>query len=337
MGSVLNSISFVTGPLGSGKSYFAQKMVVDYLAAGKIVATNYDLTGPWWAAIPHYDKSAMGLRGRDRVLYWQDVISRAYRYDVQDDLFDWKPFGSKPSGEDLGLLVLDEGGLNMNSRLYQMRQKKEKDLYEGNPIKSLQFYINMRKRGWTCLILAHDSGHLDNQVQSMGGGVIKLRNYARMKMPLLGIKISKKPKFNARFFTPDVSSTIPEHRMIYGLDVRIANTYRSQGEFEFDPESRGIRLQVEELPFGNWHVNPGELVPRLRRAGTEGRQAPVPARHEPKALKHRRLRRLLLRVLSPSSARTPSITGTTNSLPVQSCEIENKKGADGTAPRKAHG
>lgn len=293
--SVLNSISFVTGPLGCGKSYFAMKHVIEYLAAGKIVATNFDLTGGWWMVARHYGAKSKRLSGRAAYDWSTECMERAYRFDVQDDLYD---FDLPGSGEDRGLLVLDEAGLNMNSRLYQLRQKKDKDLHN-NPIKSLEFYINMRKRGWTCLVLAHSSEHVDNQVQSMGGGIIKLRNFARVKVPVVGISLAKNPRFLARYFTPDISSTIPEYRQIYGLDKRIADCYQSMQTFDFQPESLGLRLQRE-----GWILTPPNdgcdieaLRAAWRGATPRERRSPAPAEAQPPTF--RRLRRAMLKVLSP--------------------------------------
>ena len=304
---VLNSISFVTGPLGCGKSYFAQKHVIEYLGAGKVVATNFDLTGEWFEVAR---RRAAGHRDHDTgevYSWWQDVFTRAYRYDVMDDLYDFVPPGPR-NVEDRGLLVLDEGGLNMNSRLYAMRQKKDAEKYEGNPIKALQFYINMRKRGWTCLILAHSSEHIDNQVQSMGGGIIKLRNYARIKIPWVGVPVAKHPKFNARYFTPDVSGSIPEHRQFYGLDKKIASTYKSEGEFEFMPESRGLRLQREPGPLGRAADGLGDEVAALRDAGGVARERRAARGSQHGRAKLPRLRRLVLSVLSPAEARRSAAT-----------------------------
>ncbi len=299
---VLNSISFVTGPLGCGKSYFAQKHVIEYLAAGKTVACNFDLCGRWFEVARRGASGADKHDVGDKYTWWQDCFARAYRYDVMDDLYDFTPPGPR-NVEDRGLLVLDEAGLNMNSRLYALRQKQDAEKYEGNPIKALQFYINMRKRGWTCLILAHSSAHVDNQVQSMGGGIIKLRNYARIKIPWVGVPVSKKPKFNARYFTPDVSGTVPEFRQFYGLDPKIASTYRSEGEFEFMPESRGLRLQREPGPLGRSADGlEGEMAAlRGARAGERERPGAGPPQHGP--VSHPALRRLVRRFLSPSESR----------------------------------
>ena len=298
--AVLNSISFVTGPLGCGKSYFAQKQVIEYLGAGKIVATNFDITADWWEVARLRAPGARRHDPGEKYTWWQDCMSRAFRYDVMDDLYDFVPPGPT-NVEDRGLLVLDEGGLNMNSRLYQLRQKQDAARYAGNPIKALQFYINMRKRGWTCLILAHSAEHIDNQVQSMGGGIIKLRNYARIKIPWVGMAVAKKPKFNARYFTPDVSSTIPEYRQFYGLDKRIASTYVSQGEFEFMPESRGIRLHRQPGPLGCSADGLDAEVEELRRRGGTGREVVPPPLVETRPLRYGVLRRAVRRVLEPLS------------------------------------
>ncbi|WP_047866724.1 zonular occludens toxin domain-containing protein [Micromonospora sp. RV43] len=256
--AVLNPITFVTGPLGCGKSYFAMKNVMEYLAAGKIVATNFDLVGDWWNTAYKMGHSPKKRSYPASEEWKQDCLSRALRFDRQDDLYDYQFDGP---GEDQGLVVLDESGLSLNARLYQMRQKQDADRYE-NPIKALQWYINMRKIGWTALILAHSSKHLDNQVQDMGGGIVKLRNFARVKLPLVGVGVTRKPRFMAAHFDPQMSSK-PIYKEHYGLRPAIANHYKSQDTFEWMPEMRGIRPHRQPGPL----LQPaGTYAEELRRA-----------------------------------------------------------------------
>lgn len=292
-GAVLNSISFVTGPLGCGKSYFAVKNVVEYGAAGKIIACNFDLQGGWWEVMRRHSKEASKLEGEEARAWGRECRSRVYRFDQMEDLYE---FALPGKGEGRGLLVLDEGGLNLNSRLYQLRQKKDAAATDGkNPIRALQFYINMRKRGWTCLILSHSAQHLDNQVQDMGGGLIKLRNFARVKAPLVGISLAKEPRFYARYFTPDISGTVPEYRQMYGLDKGIASIYKSEAEFDFMPEGEGLRLQADPDRI----ARPADGLPTPIPCGVGERpvaRAPGPP-HPARELRWKGLRRALRRVL----------------------------------------
>jgi hypothetical protein len=244
MGGVLNPINFVTGTLGCGKSYYAVKHIFRYLSDGKRIACNFDLLDDFWNTA--CGRSAVGKRlsGVARYQWGQDCRERALRFDNMDDLYQYRLPGS---GEDRGLLVFDEAGLNLNRRMSRQRSKADEERHE-NPLAAMQFYINMRKRGWTCLIIAHSAKHLDDQVQDLGGSVIRLRNFARVKMPLVGISLTKEPRFLAIHFWPEVR-TITK-REFYGLDKKIARHYRSMDEFEWAPATRGLRNQISPGPLG---------------------------------------------------------------------------------------
>lgn len=255
--SDLSPINFVTGTLGSGKSYFAMRYVRDYLREGKIVATNFELTGEWWRTWSRSSGLLARLRAdleADYMRGWE-MRDRAYRFDVPDDLYDFRLPGE---GEDRGLIVLDEGALRMNSREWASRAKDEKERY-GTGLRSLQWYINMRKLGWSCLILAHSEAQLDNQVRAMGGAIIRCRNLKKLKIPILGWNMFRKPRFVAVHIWPETKPVHIYKREIYGLDLSVARHYRSLEQFEANPQTLGIRFQsrrvkvaVNRTPFPNW-------------------------------------------------------------------------------------
>ncbi len=260
--SDLSPINFVTGTLGSGKSYFAMRYVRDYLREGKIVATNFELTGEWWRTWSKSSGLLARLRADEQADYmrgWQ-MRENAYRFDVPDDLYDFRLPGE---GEDRGLIVLDEGALRMNSREWASRAKDEKERY-GTGLRSLQWYINMRKLGWSCLILAHSEDQLDNQVRAMGGAIIRCRNLKKLKIPVVGWTMFRKPRFVAVHVWPETKPVHIYKREIYGLNLSVATHYRSLEQFEANPQTLGIRYQsrrvklaVNLTPFPNWDAVAG--------------------------------------------------------------------------------
>ncbi len=268
-----SSISFVVGPLGSGKSYFAMRYIMKYLSAGKIVACNFDLRGAWWKTLANRTfHRKWNMDDAQRYAWAQDCKTRCYRFDIQDDLYEYRLPGT---GEDRGLLVLDEAGLQMNTRMYARRQSKDKAKYgEDNALKSLEFYINMRKKGWASLVLAHSESHVDSQLRDMGGQIIKLRNLARIKIPFTPFKMARKPRFVAIHKVPDTKPPMVHKREIYGLDLPTANHYESMQEFDASPEiGQGIRLHVPSVklarpvpvPLNTWD----SLAARTRRPPTD--------------------------------------------------------------------
>lgn len=195
--TALNPITYVTGTLGSGKSYYAMRKVFEYLHAGKTVATNFDLIGDWAGTICR--------RG----------LTRRFRWDGYDR--------------------------------YRERLKLAEERH-GDKLKELEFYVNMRKIGWTTLIIAHSVAMLDDQIEALGGGVVRLRNFARVKMPLVGLPMSKNPRFLAIHYWPEVRAITG--REFYGLDLSIARHYRSMEKFVSGSQSYGLRRHVEPGPLG---------------------------------------------------------------------------------------
>ncbi len=270
--SDLSPINFVTGTLGSGKSYFAMRYVRDYLREGKVVATNFEFTGDWWRTWSKSSGVIARLRATAEADYQRgwEMRDKAFRFDVPDDLYDFRLPGD---GEDRGLIVLDEGALRMNSREWASRAKEEKERY-GTGLRSLQWYINMRKLGWSCLILAHSEEQLDNQVRAMGGAVIRCRNLKKLKLPIVGWSLFRKPRFVAVHVWPETKPVHIYKREFYGLDLSVAGHYRSLEQFEANPQTLGIRFQsrpvkvgINRTPFPNWDRaaarRPAEAV-RLR-------------------------------------------------------------------------
>jgi len=253
--SDLSPINFVTGTLGSGKSYLATRYIFKYLAAGKVVACNFDLVGPWWDTVHELRQSKLrglmeefslgpdlGIReAGERYEARAKIRELAYRFDVQDDLYDYRLPGE---GEDRGLLVLDEQALQMNSRNWEERKKKDAQRYGGNTMRALQFYINMRKLGWSSLVLSHSHEQLDNQLRHMGGAIIRCRNLSKVNIPFTRRSMFKKPRFVAIHIWPETKPVHIYRREVYGLNMRLARHYKSMEEFDANPEPLGIRFQT---------------------------------------------------------------------------------------------
>jgi len=257
--TALNPITYVTGTLGSGKSYYAMRKVFEYLHAGKTVATNFDLIGDWAGTICRRGVTRrFRWDGSDRYRERQSLYSRAWRYNEPDDLYGFELPGDLDQ-EDRGLLVLDEGALRLNKRVNRERLKLAEERH-GDKLKELEFYVNMRKIGWTTLIIAHSVGMLDDQIESLGGGVVRLRNFARVKMPVVGIPMSKNPRFLAIHYWPEVRAITG--REFYGLDLSIARHYRSMERFTSGEKVYGLRRHVEPGPLGRPLASFAELDAR---------------------------------------------------------------------------
>lgn len=292
----LTPINFVTGTLGAGKSYYATRTAFRYLAAGKVVALNYDLipyrgrhpkTGeydpdhpldgrPWWSTVYELSRRRQRVWDRlvepdplDRWLAYRDIVSRCYRYEDPEDLYDFRLPGDTEK-EDRGLLVMDEGALRANSRMWSER-KKENSARGRHALADLQFMLHIRKLGWTMLLLSQGFEMVDNQYRALGPVEIRLRNLNKMTIPVLNVPFSRKPRFIAIHYMRE--NDLIMRREYYGIDVT-AGHYRSSAVF--DPTAdvqRGMR-PMSELPRAHWLPHPDdELLP-----GDEGQHSAARAR-----------------------------------------------------------
>ena len=259
---IYNSINFVTGQLGSGKSYYATRMAFSYLAQGKYVALNYDLRGRWYgtaAGMSYTKKGLLKDTPAERYQPLRSMAAHCFRFDEIGDLHEWVLPGD-PEQEDRGLLVLDEGALRHNSRSYRENMSKAKARH-GDDLADLAFFVNMRKRGWTCLMLAQDLEMLDKQLRMTGVTEIQLRNFARMRLPFIKSTVAKNPKFLAVHYQHQKVS-MRVGRDWFGLNKKIANHYKSLALFDRmeDVGSLGMRPMVDwgslfamqPVPFERW-------------------------------------------------------------------------------------
>lgn len=285
----LASLNFITGQLGSGKSVYATRLGFHYLAMGKLFACNYDLTPyshpyqpdhpstglPWYQTVFEKMKHPKGLASEPRYRFhtFRDIAARAFRFEEQDDLFDFTVPGN-PKHEDRGLLVIDEGALRMNSRDWQQRGQKNKKSGRHH-LEDLRFMVNLRKMGWTALIITQGYGMVDAQYRDLGPTEIHMRNFAKWRMPLLNIAASPVPAFVAIHYQR-------ENRMVTGRDWflldKTAGHFESLQQFTFDEDRvHGMRLQYD-FPdvIGRMHPTPEEWA--ARREGSDRVSGTAPAR-----------------------------------------------------------
>lgn len=285
----LQAINLVTGHLGSGKSYYAMRMIERYARAGKFVMCNFDLYGPWWSTFVDrtYSKKELyrvrtqgssAAFDRDRYDRMRYILRHVWRFYDQSELYNYVLPGD-PRKEDRGLLVVDEAALHNNARTGKERQQKAAER-TGDALAEFEWFIHMRKLGWTCLMLTQDSDMVDKQLKGTTSSEVHLRNLAKVKIPFVGIPLARKPTFVAVYYWQEgAKKGQPVGRDYYGLDVRLANHYRSNHRFSrrdgeagamgpmydydaalvgqpvpFDPE-------IPVLPAGRTTTHLGELRP----------------------------------------------------------------------------
>lgn len=133
------SITFVTGGLGDGKSLYCITKIRDYLAAGKRVATNYNL---------NLEHLCSGDNRR----------TRAIRVPDAPGINDLRAIGygsELPGDKNNGLLVLDELGTWFNARDFGSKER----------LKVLKYIIHLRKKRWDVVFIVQDFSMVDKQLR----------------------------------------------------------------------------------------------------------------------------------------------------------------------------
>lgn len=130
-------IEFVTGGLGDGKSLYCVARILRALAAGRKVATNYNLN---LEAVCRPDNN------------WARVI-RVPDAPTVDDLRGIGLGSDDPKKK--GLLVLDELGTWFNARDFAAKGRAE----------VIKYCIHLRKKRWDVLFIVQDFSMVDRQIR----------------------------------------------------------------------------------------------------------------------------------------------------------------------------
>lgn len=180
-------IRLVTGPLGTGKSYYGVRKAAEAIRAGKLVATNFDLAPDWVDQVVrrgHLRKRSGKLDER------VERFSRRYiRIETMQELRELRIRPEDPWARELrpGVWVLKEGSLVvildeshrwMNARSWSREGREE----------LLEFFALARKLGMEIYLIAQRAENLDVQVRELFEDHIQLVNLRRSAR-LMGIPV----------------------------------------------------------------------------------------------------------------------------------------------------
>lgn len=168
-------IALVTGPPGSGKSYYAVRKAADSLEKGKFVITNVPMVPDWHERVADRHplrwmlpgrRSALKARWRGRVLH------------IGDDFSQLRKVRLKGAGEGRGVVVLDEAHVWMNSRLWR----------DDDRLDIVNWFSQHRKLGFDVYLITQDANNIDRQVRALFEYHVHLRNLKKMKVA--GVPVS---------------------------------------------------------------------------------------------------------------------------------------------------
>lgn len=159
------AVYIITGKLGGGKTLVSVGMIRDALQEGRKVATNIDLKLE--NLLPWQRKNVVAFRLPDK-LTAESFEMIGHGNPDKDGVID---------EDQNGLLVLDEGGLALNSRDY--REEGRKDF--------IKWGIHSRKNGWDMAIVIQHIDALDKQVRDLfGEHVVTCSRLDKMRIPMFG-------------------------------------------------------------------------------------------------------------------------------------------------------
>jgi hypothetical protein len=212
-------IVLVTGAPGSGKSYYAVRKIAESLIAGKVVATNIQLSDGWERKLARSSPITRLIPGRVAKRE-ADLRSRLLVSSDLDELFRVRVEGTREGRADM---VLDEAHHWLNARTWDGHGGDRKSGVTER-LKVVRFFSAHRHLGWNIYCITQDAANIDRQVRSLFEYHVRLKNLRNFKIagiPILPVKL-----FLAIWFWNDGAKTIVK-REAYRLTrrARLYNTH----------------------------------------------------------------------------------------------------------------
>jgi len=217
-------ISYVTGPLGAGKSAYGARRVARALLQGKCVAGNMRLREDFARVVlghaPHY--RIAGKRAKRE--FEREMQERYYYSESLPVLVSLRVRGR---GENRCLRIIDEAHNEMNNR----------DWAEDNQKVQLRKMSLSRKRGFEDLVIAQHKDNTDAAIRRICSMEIRVMDWQQVtRLPVLQTKLLPFHLFLAQGFltnfTSVVSASRPVWKELYPLGWW-AKLYDTHEDFEY--------------------------------------------------------------------------------------------------------
>jgi hypothetical protein len=215
-------IRLVTGPLGTGKSYYAVRKSVGSLLQGKMVATNFDMRADWVdQAVRHGHLFKNSAKLDERVERFQ---KRYFRIHTMEELRKLRVRPEPPFAREVEadrwqvkegslVVILDEAHRWLNARDWTREGREH----------LLEFFALARKRGMEVYLIAHRKENLDVQTRELFEDHIRLTNLKRSAR-VLGIPIIPFNYFIAGWENHAYEEVVKTERYKLGWEKRLYDT-----------------------------------------------------------------------------------------------------------------
>lgn len=255
-------ITLVTGPPGSGKTYFAMRAVNDAILSGKVVVTNVPLSDDWAERIV---KGTAARRSK------KAAAAKAARYRrnliVLEDMDELRKVRVRGKAEGRALAVIDEAGSFLNPRRYR----------DADRMDNVTWFQKHRHYGFDVLLISQLPALIDPQVRDLYEIRITLRNLKNFR--LMGL-----PIFPGHFFVAIHTWNSRDRNILkrdsYKLSKRIAGMYdthvlsATKTKEEYEPGSIIMPRDPEE-PLPPTTPRPPVVKASRRRSKTSRPTAAV--------------------------------------------------------------
>jgi len=193
-------LTYVTGPMGSGKSLFGTRKLTDAIMSGRYVVTNVALREGWAERMARHTPQC-----------WVNPFSYRKRVRMYESLYVFTPsleqataFRVPGKKESRAVFVWDEAHNDMNNREWMAENNKY----------VIKWATQLRKLGFAGYLLSQHRDNTDAALRRIANFEVRLRNQ-REAIRVLGMKVSPIPFFLAIWYPANMPKVTRGDQIIH--------------------------------------------------------------------------------------------------------------------------